>query len=208
MQVSATDYRPFGRTADIELRCAESAAARGTLLDFIQRQFRCCYAAEVDDDAPMLVGGYDGSGGLVAAFALRDSATGFFCERYLDAPLVDALSASLGVHIRPEQVVEVAHLCATRPGFLCETMPAAAAALVDRGYRCVACTATARLAGFFRRKGLASVVLGAASPHRLAPEERARWGSYYETRPTVIAGTLDGVPERLRERELRKGGTA
>ena len=87
-------------------------------------------------------------------------------------------------------------------------MPATSAALVERGYRYVACTATARLADFFQRKGLASVVLGAASPERLKPEERARWGSYYESRPTVIAGTLDGVPERLKERELRKLGAA
>lgn len=197
MQDQDRNYQPFGEALNIEMRLAVDPELRRAILAFIKSRFLACYSATLDDDAPRLVGGFDPRGELVAAFALRDCRDGFFCEHYLDLPLRDSLQEGLGRDVLLEEVVEIAHLCATRPGVLCDIMPAAAAALARLGYRYVVCTATSRLATFFQRKRLTSLVLGEALPDRLTNAERLRWGSYYATRPVVIAGTLDGVPERL-----------
>ena len=81
--------------ARLTLTCAGDAGSRGQVLAFIRQCFLDHFGAEVDDDSPTLVGAFDADLGLVAAFGLRDAASGFFCEQYLDRPLEQALRSQL-----------------------------------------------------------------------------------------------------------------
>lgn len=176
--------------AGVELRLAPARdpAARAAVVNFVSERFHSCHGAHVADDAPEWVGVYQPDGALAAAFALRDTASGLFCTRYLNAPLTELLAPRLGPGVTA--VIEIAHLCALRPGVLCTIVPVAASALEAAGYQAVVCTATARLAHYFVRKGLVSVDLGLADPARLSASERATWGRYYDTAPRVLAGAL------------------
>ena len=60
-------------TGTLMLKTALDAAARSRVLAFIDERFQACFGAEVEDDSPTLIGGFDCDGALVAAFGLRDS---------------------------------------------------------------------------------------------------------------------------------------
>jgi hypothetical protein len=174
----------------LTLRGADEPGERAAVLAFIRARFQEHYGAEVADDAPLLVGARDPDGALVAAFGLRTRTDGFFCEHYLDGSLPNELAARFHRPVSPEHIVEVAHLCAVRPGFLRTTTPVLAGALAGIGMHYLACTATECLARYFERKGLPARVIAEADPGRLPPEERSRWGRYYATRPRVLVGDL------------------
>ena len=176
--------------ARLTLTCAGDAGSRGQVLAFIRQCFLDHFGAEVDDDSPTLVGAFDADLGLVAAFGLRDAASGFFCEQYLDRPLEQALRSQLAHPVRRDQVVELTHLCAVRPGCLGTLAALLPAALIERGYRYLACTATACVGAYLIRKGLPAVHLGAASASALPADQADRWGRYYDADPRVLAGDL------------------
>ncbi len=186
----ARDFETLASIDDLCLRQAMTPGARADVLTFIRGQFRTHYGAEVEDDAPTLVGGFDASGNLIAAFGLRTENDGFFSGHYLTESVPETLARHFATPVALAEVVEVAHLCAARPGFLCQLMPLLAVNLERRGYRYLVCTATRRLGCFFRRKGLPAVMLAEARPDKLPLDQRERWGRYYENQPSVIAGDL------------------
>jgi hypothetical protein len=196
------DFETLAASDNLELRLALTPQGRSQVLAFIRQQFMTHYDALVDDDAPSLIGGFDVGGDLIAAFGLRRAQDGFFCERYLQAPLEVALARHYQVAVADQHVVEVAHLCAIRPGFLGQLMPLLALRLQQGGFRYLACTATACLARFFLRNGLPAIRLADADPGCLESSERRRWGRYYEKRPEVIAGDLDLACRLLQAQRL------
>lgn len=175
---------------EFSLEMPVTPMARAQVLNFIRSQFMSHFGAEVDDDAPTLVGAFDTDGRLIAAFGLRRSPDGFFCERYLAGTVPQMLADRYGEPVAAADVVEVVHLCAVRPGFLMLLMPLLARALNQSGFRFLVCTATGCLSSFFARKGLPASHLGVADPLSLEPSERERWGRYYDKHPQVIAGDL------------------
>ncbi len=188
--MQSADFQTIAGSDGIKLRLALTSQARSQILAFIRGQFMAHYDAEVDDDAPSLIGGFDERDNLIAAFGLRIAQDGFFCERYLDESLEVTLAGHYQVAVANQHVIEVAHLCAIRPGFLGQLMPLLAVNLQQRGFRYLACTATGCLASFFTRKGLPAIRLAEADPSCLELNERRRWGRYYEKQPKVIAGDL------------------
>jgi Thermostable hemolysin len=179
------------------LKIARGDAARSRVLAFIRQRFQTCFGATVEDDTPTLIGGFDGSGALVAGFGLRDSASGFFCEHYLDAPLETALSNVFDHPVSRREAVEVTHLCATGYGLLAQLSPLLPMALMDRDFRYLTCTATEQLARFFERKGVPSVTLADARIESIPSEMRTAWGRYYASRPRVLAGNLQRANELM-----------
>jgi len=199
--MSIDEFRTFATTDSLALRIAESEFARTRVLHFIRNRFRSCFGAVVDDDSPTLVGVFDGTGTLTAAFGLRDSASGFFCERYLGEPIEVALTRALCRDVDRRQTVEVTHLCARTTGVLPQLVTTLPNALIRKGARYMTCTATDRLANFFERRGLQPITLADAHAAVLSPEERSRWGRYYAERPRVLAGDLYQVRRMVGARQ-------
>lgn len=183
-------HEPLAGDGELILFRAVAPEARNRILAFIQHRFRAAFGAEVDDDVPELVGGYNSDGTLVAAYGLRCHEDGFFCERYLEEPIECAMVPHYGTHVDPSRIVEVAHLCAARPGLLPAMVPLLGNSLEGLGFHYLACTATGCLARYFRQRALPAVSLGHARPECLAPAERRRWGRYYDKHPEVIVGDL------------------
>lgn len=190
-------FEILARRHALTLKIALDAPARGRLLAFIRERFHACFGAEVEDDSPTLVGGFDRDGALVAAFGLRDSDSGFFCEHYLGEPLETALSRAFADPVDRDDAVEVTHLCANGFGLLAQLSPLLPAALIGCGYRYLACTATDRLARFFERKGVQSATLADARVESIPVEARSAWGRYYACRPRVLAGNLQRANQIL-----------
>ncbi len=180
----------MARPPSLRLTAPVSGSARDHVLAFVQARFLERYGARVPDDSPLMAGAFDADGALVAAFGLRDSAAGFFCERYLGEPLEEPLGRQFGRPVDRGEIVEITHLCAARPGSLRLLMTVVPGLLTAHGYRYLVCTATACLAVYFQRRGLSAVCLGLASADALPAAERALWGTYYDAAPRVLAGDL------------------
>jgi len=188
--MSIDEFRTLANTDSMALRVALSEFARSRVLHFIRNRFRTCFGAAVDDDSPTLIGVFDAGGALAAAFGLRDSTSGYFCERYLGEPIEAALTRALCRDVERHRTVEVTHLCARTSGVLPELVTLLPNALIRCGARYLTCTATDRLAKFFERRGLQPITLADARADALPPDERMRWGRYYAERPRVLAGDL------------------
>ncbi len=129
-------------------------------------------------------------GRIVAAAGWRCAAGGpLYLERYLDQPIEAALAPLTGLVPRREHFVEVGNLATSRPGASLALMLALAHHLDQLGCQWVVFTATSALLGVFSRLRMPLLALAQADPARLGGEATA-WGSYYETRPVVVAGKL------------------
>lgn len=183
-------------------------AGREEVERFIRSVFRQRYGADVGQFAPQLVSLRDADGELVAAASYRSAAQApLFLERYLGAPVETLLAG--GGHAAPQRphIVEVGQLAAARAGEGRRLVLLLGPHLAAQGYRWVVSTLTEELRHLFLRLGIAPLSLGAADPALLGADA-ARWGSYYEHHPVVLAGQLDLALKALARRGLTTGGAA
>lgn len=174
---------------------APGDARREEVEDFIRRVYAARYGAHVRRFAPVLVSLHDGPH-IVAAAGYRMGTQALFLERYFDEP-VEALLARHGARPQArETIAEVGHLAATRAGEGRRLVLMLGRHLAQRRVQWVVSTLTQELRLLFSRMGMAEpLVLGTADPARLGAEAED-WGSYYDHRPTVLAGHL---PQALRQ---------
>lgn len=192
---TAADVRPVAimrqprRAAHVRMsvhgaHCPERAHVE----DFIRAVYRKHYDARLSVLAPTLVALRSGEE-ILAAAGYRPATERLFLERYLDAPVEVCLARS--THDAPDRpvIVEVGHLAAVRNGAGRLLMPMLGTHLAAAGFEWVVSTATEELRHLFRRLGLSPLVLGCADPSVLGTEA-ANWGTYYDHRPHVVAGSI------------------
>lgn len=179
---------------------------RAQLQSFVRSRFAAIYGASVQHFMPELLG-LRQADALQAVVGLRPAMQGaLFLEQYLDAPACQMIAARSGVPVRREQVIEVGNLAALTPGGARMLIVALTHYLAAQGYRWVVFTGTAMLLNSFQRLALSPVDLGLADPARLG-EGPAEWGSYYATRPRVMAGYIpEGLAQLERRRVLQRMG--
>lgn len=189
----------IGRGDTYELHLAYPGSTRRAALEqFIRQRFEQQHGARIRHFMPCLFGLENQAGQLLGAVGVRSGGSGaLFLERYLDEPIKSAIGARLG-HTEPSrgELVEVGNLAADSPGAARLLIVALTDLLVALGFRWVTFTGTPTLLNSFQRLGLAPIALGEADPARMG-EELADWGSYYDSRPLVMAGDIHGGHQRL-----------
>lgn len=179
--------RAFGDALTIIDRMGES---RRSLERFIAERYALTYGARIEHFADQLVGLTDAEGRWTAAVGFTPARSApLFIEQYLDTPIEQAIAAQLGVDVDRAQVVEVGNLAATFPGAARRLVIAMTELLHRRGHTWVAFTSTTSLLNTFARLDVATIVLAPANPMRLHAGADA-WGTYYDTRPVVMAGNV------------------
>lgn len=164
---------------------------RAAVERFIHGVFRQRYGADVQQFAPQLVSLRDADGELVAAAGYRHAdGAPLFLERYLGAPVETLLAGPGGQRPQRAHIAEVGHLAAARAGEGRRLVLLLGPHLAAQGTRWVVSTLTEELRHLFLRLGIAPLSLGAADPALLGADA-ARWGSYYEHHPVVLAGQLE-----------------
>ena len=167
------------------------ANERGRTEEFIKECFASAYGARVCSFMPRLFKLTTQRGELVAAFGARAAQTGqLFLETYLDDTIEQIIADKTGVKPQREHIVEVGNLAAIYPGAVRWMIVALTVRLYEEGYEWVVFTGTTALRNAFYKLGLRPVVIGPAKPERLDADERARWGTYYDTQPMVMAGNI------------------
>ena len=177
-------------------------AGRGAVEDFIRGVYRERYGADVQQFAPVLVSLRDEDGALVAAAGYRGADLGpLFLENYLDAPVERLLATASRPGPERARIGEVGHLAAGRAGEGRRLILLLGPHLAAQGLQWVVSTLTEELRHLFARLGIAPIALGVADPEVLGAEA-ARWGSYYDHRPLVLAGRIEPALEMLARRGL------
>lgn len=169
---------------------------------FIREVFAEHYQARVTSFAPTLTL-FAQDAHLVAAAGWRSAGDeALFLERYLDAPIEHAVGQLAGQLVARERIVEVGNLATTRQGSSVHVIFRLAEHFYRSGFEWVVFTATHELVRIFTRLGLPLLALAPADPSRLG-DEAAAWGSYYDTRPIVVAGRIRLGLERIGKLEAR-----
>ncbi len=192
----------------LTLEEARSDSERAQVKSFISRQFAFHFGAEATIEPPILIGAWNSQRQLVGALGLRSSVHGFFSQKYLQQPLVQAMHGLVGNEVMDEpvmvgkvaalsaakgpqatEVVEVVHLAVASPVIVTPLLEALADHLSAAGFKYLVCTATRCLQRFFRKRGWSIVTLAKAESTALGAEAAA-WGGYYAQEPAVIVGDI------------------
>lgn len=163
---------------------------------FIRSIFATRYNAHVTSFAPHLM--------LVEKHHSTIAATGWrsaqkenlFLERYLDAAIENHIAKLANQPVQRERIVEVGHLASQKAGGSVHVIRELARHLHEQGFEWVVFTATQELIGIFAKLGLPLLALAAADPARLGSDAQ-NWGSYYDTKPIVVAGKIRLALQRM-----------
>ena len=169
---------------------SEASDRHAALADFIKGAYRQHFGASLSSLMPELCALIDVDG-LPRAVAGFRQATGqpLFLEQYLSSPVELQIAAATGEPVERSTIWEVGNLATRCPGAARYFVHRAAEALAERGAEWAVFTGTRRVVAVFRRLGLPLVTLAQADPASLR-EDAARWGSYYEHAPRVVAGRV------------------
>lgn len=181
----------------LQLAQADAGERRAALERFIRQRFAEHYQARVRHFMPCLLGLHDQNGAVQGAVGLRSAQRRpLFLERYLDEPIEQAVSQRCGREVTREEIVEVGNLAAFGNASARLLIVALTDLLVAQGFRWVVFTGTPALLNSFQRLALDPLPLGLADPTRMG-EELADWGSYYASRPQLMAGEILPGHQRL-----------
>lgn len=164
------------------------AADRAELEQFIRSVFGQAYGANIRYFMPLLMSLRDGNGRLLAVCGLRNAnRAALFLETYLDAPVEVLIAERAGQAVAREDIVEVGNLAVAEPGFAPHLLASVSRYLHGTGTQWAVFTAIPVLCNSLARLSMQLEVLSEARLDRIAPAERADWGSYYDKRPQVMA---------------------
>jgi hypothetical protein len=210
---SATRTEAVGRARDSLLRrmltpkpwfalSRQGDEGRANLESFVAERFQSCWRARVTQFFPFLLGMHC-LGTCTAVAGIRPAAGNvLFLERYLDANAEVALGAVLGKPVPRAELAEIGNLVAAQRGASHLLFLVFTAALHRAGYRWIVFTATHALRNNLDKLGYPLLKLADASVERIEPAARAEWGSYYDSEPCVMAGSLDDAMKLIAERPL------
>lgn len=177
-------------------------AGREAVERFVAGRFRRDYAADIHEFMPDLLS-MRCLNSISGVIGLRRAATStLFLEHYLEAGIGTVLGAVAGEPVARRDIIEIGNLVAGRRGPSQFVYLIATSLLHTAGYKWITFTATQTLANNLNKLGFPMVRLADADPGRLPEGTAGEWGSYYQTRPCVFAGSLDAAMAIARRRPL------
>jgi hypothetical protein len=172
---------------------------------YIAEQFDRAYGAKITEFLPELFT-MQCQGRFSAVAGIRPAPdVDLFVEQYLDEPVEQILSQISPSLISRADIVEIGNLVSTHRGACQLFFTLHAAILHEAGIKWAVFTATDQVAKIINKLNFVTFNLGAADPAHLG-EDAARWGRYYDRRPTVLAADVSATVARLRRSPL--SGTA
>ena len=177
---------PLPRSLSVDLDPINSAG-RQRLESCIADKFDQQYHAEISHFLPYLLS--------LSEYEQLDAVVGIqlagkselFLERYLDAPVEQAISQVLRSPVDRGQVVEIGNLAAAVPGTASLLFGVLATVLHRAGVRWVVCTATPQVRAMLKNLNFPTHTICDAEAAAMG-EQADAWGDYYATRPQVIVG--------------------
>ena len=153
--------------------------------------YRKTYGADIDVAYPLLMGFIDAYARPLSALGIRCASdeSPMFLEQYLDHPAEICLQAITGQPVSRLTIAEAGNMASTGKGDILMLLYGLACHLEQEGVSHILFTGTALLKRYLHSLGLYPHVLAEANPARLRAGAE-RWGTYYATRPKVMAGSV------------------
>lgn len=168
---------------------------RQSVENFITDIYRKAYGASIHVHYPVLMSVRDEAGRILAATGFRSALNEIlFLEQYLEAPVEHVLK------VPRAQIVEIGNLASDGGGASLYLFAALAAYLDHKGFTQAVVTSTDFLERRFRQIGLQPKCHAEADPSLLLSDGE-NWGTYYDTQPHVISGSVSQGYKRL-QRQL------
>ena len=158
----------------------------------IAKVFKQNYGAKITVAYPLLMGFVDCNNEPISAIGIRYAImeSPLFLERYLDEPAEIILQNITGKKISRRDIAEAGNLASSGNGDILRLLYALACHLEGVGMEYILFTGTSLLRRYLNSLGLYPHILAEAKAER-AGENAANWGTYYDTRPKVMAGNVN-----------------
>lgn len=161
----------------------ESSMQREELQRLIANGFSRAYHAKLQSFMPVLLG--VGGSKPFAALGARSAVSPLFVESYMPAPIEDML-AQVNLGVERYEIAEIGNLYSRNGSFTQPLLLLAALSLLQLNYSVIVFAATSSLRDLMTSIGLSLTYICDASKHCLH-NEGVEWGTYYETKPQVVA---------------------
>lgn len=158
---------------------------------FIQDIYRKSYGADIHVTYPTLMSIRNDDGHILAAVGFRRASDEpLFLEQYTQEKIETVMSRATGRPIQRSEIAEIGNLASEGRGASIFLFAAIASHLLNLGIPYATVTGTDQLHRRFRTMGLNPHVICDASIEKLQAEQKS-WGTYYDTQPRVLAGSLE-----------------
>ncbi|MCB9982187.1 MAG: thermostable hemolysin [Rhodospirillales bacterium] len=160
--------------------------------DFIKAIYKKSYDADIEVSYPVLMSVRNASGDILAAVGFRyaeDEA--LFLEHYTQEPIETLLNCPR------EKIVEIGNLASAGQGASAFLFAALASYLNNKDIRYATITGTDFLHRYFERAGLEPRKICDADI-KSVQQDGQNWGSYYDTQPRVLVGSVETGVKRLK----------
>lgn len=168
--------------------------------NFIRSIYRQSYNADITVTYPTLMSVRNTDGSILAAVGFRPARDELlFLEQYTQEPIEAVMTRLYGTSIGRAEIAEIGNLASSGSGTSIFLFAAIASYLLNLGIPYATVTGTDRLHKRFKSMGLNPHVVCDASLKKLNTEQK-NWGSYYNTQPRVLAGSLEDSMRQLNTR--------
>lgn len=172
-----------------------------TVQQYVARQFFQTYGATVHEFLPIFLS-LSCRDQLSAVTGIRPvDASPLFLEQYLDNPIELEINRYSSVPVARHQIAEIGNLAATQRGSSQLLFILLAATLQRANFEWLVFTATPQVRKAISKLGFELHPVADARASRLQTSTEEEWGSYYQTRPVVVAGQLAQAIEVINERK-------
>lgn len=167
---------------------------------FIRDIYHKSYNADITVSYPTLMSVRNSDGEILAAAGFRmASEEPLFLEQYTRAPIENVLGGLFAQDVTRGDIAEIGNLASKGKGASVFLFAAIASYLLSQGARYAAVTGTDQLHRRFEMMGLNPHVVCDASRDLLNSAQKS-WGTYYDTQPRVLAGSLESSMCQLNKR--------
>ncbi len=184
---------------------SSSALDREQVEQYVSARFQEIHGATIRDFMPLLFT-MSCDSHFSAAVGIRPAQEqALFLEQYLSETVEKAIGRIAGQSVERGSVSEIGNLVATKRGSSQLLFLILTAVLQATRSEWLVFTATPGVQKSIRRMGFRFHTLGNAEPSLLdEPSWVNDWGSYYESRPQVVAGNLSEAMAVLSDRKIYK----
>jgi hypothetical protein len=198
LEKSNNGHQSFARIPETQISaltsmlCGVNAPQRKEAEAFIHRIFDEVHGANVKHFMPQMLCLKDSHQQLLAVSGMRSAEQEvLFLERYLNAPVEEVIASHAKTEVKRNQVVEIGNLAVERPSYTRILMAALSAHLYSTDTEWIVFSALPVVRNAVAKTNHEMFVLADATLDKIAPEDRADWGSYYDHQPQVIAVRLN-----------------
>jgi len=175
---------------------------RGRVERYVFDQFLANHGATLREFMPLLfttacAGDYSAAVGIRPALG-HD----LFLEQYLPGSAEAVLGGLTGECVERGHIVEIGNLVATHGGASQLVYLIMAAVLQRAGFKWLIITATPQVQKAINRLGFELYPLACADPSVLDADSLSDWGTYYDSRPHIVAGNLSEAMKVLAGRKV------